>query len=238
MTRAYNEDEMLRQLAQDLWVAERPQRAFGIEMGTRMTVVRLADGTLFVHSPVALDRATRLALDALGPVRHVVAPNRFHHLHAGVYPVVYLDARFYAAPGVGEKRPDLPIDEVLGDTAPSVWAGQIDQTLFRGMPLTNEIVFLHRTTRTLVLTDIATNVRAAPGLDTWLLFSVNGTYGRFAAGWIERLLTRDWGAARASLEHVLAWDFDRIIVAHGDVVDHGGPAALRTAFHWLLSAHC
>jgi len=76
VTRAYNEDEMLRQLAQDLRVTERPQRAFGIEIGTRMTVVRLADGTLFVHSPVALDRATRLALDALGPVRHVVAPNR------------------------------------------------------------------------------------------------------------------------------------------------------------------
>jgi len=130
VTRAYNEDEMLRQLAQDLGVTERPQRAFGIEMGTRMTVVRLADGTLFVHSPVALDRATRLALDALGPARHVVAPNRFHHLHAGAYPVVYLDARFYAAPGVGEKRPDLPIDEVLGDTAPSASAGQIDQSSF------------------------------------------------------------------------------------------------------------
>src|SRR5438105_1562048 len=100
----------LRQLATDLWVTERPQRAFGIEMGTRMTVVRLGDGTLWVHSPVALERATRRALDALAPVRHVVAPNRFHHLYAGQYAVVYLDARLYAAPGLREKRPDLPID--------------------------------------------------------------------------------------------------------------------------------
>ncbi len=226
---------MFRQLATDLWVTERPQRALGVEMGTRMTVVRLADGSLFVHSPVALDRPTRAALDALGPVRHVVAPNKFHHLYAGAYPVVYLDARLYAAPGLAERRRDLPIDETLHDTPPQAWAGQIEQTLFRGMPVTNEVVFLHRATRTVIFTDLVTNIRSAPGFDTRLLFLLNGTYGRFGSGWIERLLTRDRAAARASVERVLAWDFDRVIMAHGEILEHGGPTAARAAFDWLFA---
>jgi len=226
---------MFRQVASDLWVTERPQRAFGIEVGTRMTVVRLADGSLFVHSPVALDRPTRRALDALGPVHHVVAPNKFHHLYAGQYPVVYLDARVYAAPGLRARRPDLPIDEELGDAAPAAWAGQIEQTLFRGMPLTNEVVFLHRASRTLVFTDLVTNIRSAASFDTRLLFLLNGTYGRFASGFIERLITRDHTAARTSLERILAWDFDRVIVAHGEILERGGPPAVRAAFDWLVA---
>ena len=73
----------LRQLAQDLWVAERTQRFYGLEVGTRMTVIRLADGSLLLHSPVALASELRRELDAIGRVCFAVAPNRVHHLYAG-----------------------------------------------------------------------------------------------------------------------------------------------------------
>jgi hypothetical protein len=66
---------MLTAFAEHIWTAARPARFWGVETGSRMTVVRLAGGGLFVHSPVALDPATRRAVDALGPVRAVVAPS-------------------------------------------------------------------------------------------------------------------------------------------------------------------
>ena len=105
-------------------MAECPLRFFGAEIGTRMTVVWLSDGGLFVHSPVQLDLPGRRALDALGPVRAVVAPNRLHHLFVGGWREAYPDARLYAAPGLPEKRSDLSFDAVLGDEPPAAWAAE------------------------------------------------------------------------------------------------------------------
>ena len=147
----------LRALASDLWVAERPQRFYGLEVGTRMTVIRLADGSLLLHSPVALDARLCAELDAIGWVRFVVAPNRVHHLYAGRVVETYPDARLWVAPGVEHKRPDLVYVAVLGDEAPPEWRGQVDQVFFRGRPYENEVVFFHHASRTLVVCDLAFN---------------------------------------------------------------------------------
>ena len=224
---------MLRELSPDLWVAERALRFFGIEIGTRMTVARLADGSLFVHSPSALDSETRHDLDALGAVRFVVAPNRFHHLFVGDYFGAYPEARIYAAPGLAEKRRDLAFHGVLGDDAEPAWADQIDQLVFRAMALFNEVVFCHRRSRTLILTDLAFNVQEAPSLVARFLFRLTGAYRRFGADRIGKCLIRDRQAGRAALDRILAWDFDRVIVAHGDVLKTGGHETLRTSFAWL-----
>jgi len=224
---------VLRRLAPDLWVAERPQRFLGIEMGTRMTVVRLADGSLSLHSPVALDDETRRELDALGPVRAVVAPNRFHHLHVGDYPAAYPEASIYAAPGLAEKRRDLTFHAVLGDDPAPVWAGRLEQLVFRGLPVFNEVVFFHPPSQTVVLTDLAFNVRRTPSLVSYLFFALDDAYGKFGPGRIERWLVRDRDAARVALERLLAWDFDRVVVAHGDILERDGREAVRASFAWL-----
>jgi hypothetical protein len=49
-----------------------------------------------------------------------------------------------------------------------------------------------------------------------------------------RALVRDRPALRASVERILQWDFDRVVVTHGDVLEHGGKDALRAGFAWLL----
>src|SRR5512141_1131626 len=81
----------LRALAPDLWVADRAQTFYGLPVGTRMTVIRLADGSLLLHSPVELDAGLRAELDAVGRVRYAVAPNRVHHLYAGRVATSYPD---------------------------------------------------------------------------------------------------------------------------------------------------
>ena len=224
---------MLRPVAPDLWVTERPQRLLGIEMGTRMTVVRLVDGGLLVHSPVQLDEVTRRDLDGLGPVRAVVAPNRYHHLHVSAYFAAYPEGRVFGAPGLPEKRRDLPFHAVLSDEAPPLWAGQLHQLVFRALPVLNEVVFWHPPTRTLITTDLVSNIRHAEGLPARMFFWLDGTLGRFNASRMWRLLVRDRAAARVAIDRLLLWDFDRVVLAHGDILETGGRQAMRSSFAWL-----
>ena len=226
----------MRALAPDLWVAERPQRFYGLEFGTRMTVIRLADGSVLLHSPESLDAALCAELDAIGPVLFVVAPNRVHHLYAGRVVETYPDARLWVAPGLERKRPDLAYVAVLGDEAPPEWSGQVDQVFFRGRPYENEVVFLHRASRTLLLCDLAFNFGPRATLATRWLMRLIRSYGRFGPSTLDPWLIRDRAAARVSLERILSWDFDRVVVAHGDVLEHGGREALRHGYRWLLAA--
>lgn len=225
----------MRQLAENVWVAERPQRFYGLEVGARMTVIRLADGSLWLHSPLALDAALRRELDALGPVRFAVAPNRVHHLYAGKVAGVYPEARLWIAPGLETKRPDLAHEAVLGDEAPAEWRGQIDQVFFRGRPYENEVVFCHRASRTLLVCDLAFNFGPSAAAPTRWLMRLLRSYGRFGPTSLDPLLIRDRRAARASLERILAFDFDRVVVAHGDVLESGGHEALHRGYSWLLA---
>ena len=226
----------LRQLAQDLWVVERLQRFYGLEVGTRMTVIRLVDGSLLLHSPVALDAELRRELDAIGRVCFAVAPNRVHHLYAGKVAEAYPEARLWVGPGLERKRPDLVFDGVLGDEAPAEWKDQVDQVFFRGRPYENEVVFFHRASRTLILCDLAFNFGPRAAAPTRLLMRLLRSYGRFGLSKLDPLLIRDRRAARQSLERILGWGFDRVVVAHGDVLESGGREALRQGYSWLLAA--
>jgi hypothetical protein len=225
----------LRQLAPDLWVAERRQRFYGLEVGTRMTVIRLADGSLLLHSPVALDDGLRRELEALGPVRYAVAPSRVHHVYAGRVAEAYPGARLWIAPGLERKRPDLVHEGILRDEAPEPWRGQVDQTFFRGRPYENEVAFFHRASRTLLLCDLAWNFGPSAHPATRLLMRLIGSQGRFGPSHLDPLLIRNRAAARASLERILGWDFDRVVLAHGDVLEHGGREGLRRGYAWLLA---
>jgi hypothetical protein len=224
----------LRPVAPDLWVADRPQTFYGLPVGTRMTVIRLPGRALLLHSPVELDTDLRTELDAIGRVRYVVAPNRVHHLYAGAVATAYPDARLWIGPGLERKRPDLVCEAILGDDPPAEWRGTVDQVFFRGRPYENEVVFFHRPSRTLILCDLAFNFSAGTATVTRLLMTLLRSYGRFGPSTLDPLLIRDRPAARASLERILAWDFDRVIVAHGDVLESGGHAALRHGYSWLL----
>jgi hypothetical protein len=223
----------LRELAQDLFVVERPLSVAGIEIGMRMTVIRLANGDLFLHSPVPVDDELRAAINAVGRVRHVVAPNKVHHLFVAGARAAWPDARFYAAPGLPEKRRDFHFDEVLGTEAPEAWRGQIDQVHMGGMPYVEEVVFHHRASGTVLLTDLAFNMREGKTFMTRIFLRVMGVSGRFGPSRMFKQMIRDRAAARASLDAVLAWEFDRVIVTHGVVLASRGKRLLRDAYKWM-----
>jgi hypothetical protein len=222
---------MLTPFGEDLWVVHRPQRFWGLETGTRMTVVRLSDGGLFVHCPVALDGALRAAVDALGTVRAVVAPSLFHHLYVGQWMDAYPRATFSPCPGLAEKRADLKWGTVLGDELRDEWAADLDQAAFTSR-FEREVVFFHRKTRTLVCADALLNLSVHPSRATRIvaLLMANTAPGK---GYLERIAVRDWKLGRRQVDRILEWDIERIALAHGGLVERDGKNVVRDAYSWL-----
>ena len=224
-----------RNLAANLWVVDRPFKLpyVRVEVGTRMTCIRLTGGRLVLHSPVKLDAALRQSLDALGEIKAIVAPNRLHHLFLAEYITSYPQARIYTTPSLRKKRPDLRITGELGDEPQNEWRGEIEQHLFRGAPRLNEVVFFHPATRTLVLTDLAFNISKNAAKRSPLFYWL-WDVGHFGPHRFVRLRgIRDRLAAGASVERILRWNFDRIIVSHGDVLESGGYEQFASAFAFL-----
>jgi hypothetical protein len=226
---------VLRQLHSDLWIADAPLRFFGVEMGTRMTVVRLPDTRLFVHSPVAATAGLVGEVRALGTVAALVAPNRFHHLFVRDWQRAFPDAAVYVAPGLEKKRPDLTGVSTLADAPEPAWAGTIEQVRFEGFSLMNEVVFFHRPSATLIVSDLAFNIGAESPPLTRFLFRLIGAYERLGPTFVERLAVRDRPAFARSLSRVLAWPFERIVVAHGQVCERGCKEALAQSYSWVLA---
>jgi hypothetical protein len=222
----------VRELDDGIWVCDRPFRVAGLEVGTRMTVVRLDDGSLLLHSPVALTKELHAELDALGPIRHVVAPNLHHHLYLADYRDLE-GVRIYAAPGLEKKKRGLRFDEVLSDRAPAAWRDQIDPLCFRGAPFMGEVVFFHRRSGSLMLADLCFNFVEHPQWLTRTWLRLMGALGRFGPPRHVRWLLRDKAAARRSVETMLAWDIRRVIVSHGVVLQQSARRVLRESFAFL-----
>jgi len=225
----------LRQWSDGIWIAEAPLRFFGIPFGTRMTVVRLSDDSLLLHSPIPFSQRLRAQLDSLGPVRHVVSPNKLHHLFLGDALAVYPEARLYVPPGLGEKRPEFASAEQLADIAPVAWAGALEPLVVQGSRIMQEVVFLHRESRTLIVADLCENFgRHSPPL-TRAVARVARMYGRprMPPDW--QLSFRDRAARRASFERLLALDFDRVILAHGALLDAGAKLVFQREYAWALA---
>lgn len=220
-------------VADGLWVVDRRLRIGGITLPTRMTVVRLRTGGLLLHSPVWLDAPTREAIASLGPVAALVAPNAFHYLYLRDHADAYPDATVYLAPGLRERRPELP-GTVLGDDPPAAWAADLSQIVFGSGRGPREVVFFHRATATLILTDLAFGLATPRSLLeglAWRILGIGSGFGPSNTG--RAIFLRDARTAEI-LERILAWPFERIVVAHGNVVEHEARAVFRRGFEGYL----
>jgi hypothetical protein len=222
-------------LGPEIWVVNRPLpiRAVG-DIGSRMTVMRFADGSLMLHSPVDLDGDLLELLQRMGEVRWLIGPSKSHHLFLGAYRDAFPNTILCGAPGLAEKRKDLRFDHVLAaGPPPPGWPEEVQMELVEGAPWMNEIAFLHRPSRALLVTDLVFNVER--GLENrarvfhWLV----GATGRFGPHRLIRFGMRDRRAARRSLDRILAWDFDQVVMSHGSVVRSSGHVMIEKAFAFL-----
>ncbi len=222
---------MLEAFANGIWTVTRRAKFYGVETGSRMTVVALSDGGLFISSPVALDPSLRAEIDARGEVRAVVSPSLFHHLHVAGWRAAYPRALFAACPGLEWKRRDLAFDVVLGDTPHPIWAKDLEQVYFSSRR-ENEVDFFHRGTGTLLVTDALLNLSKHPDWSTRVVAALMRNTGP-GEGWMEPLMVRDRGLARRQVDRMLQWPAERIVLAHGAMVERDGRDVLRHAYRWL-----
>jgi hypothetical protein len=228
-------------VAEGVWVVDSgPQKVLGMPIPVRMTVLRLADGGLWLHSPVQYSPGLAEALQPLGPIRHLVSPGTAHWTHLQNWQAALPEARLWAPHGVVERARDqgtaLRAHGTLGPEPPPDWAGQMEQDTLQGAGFV-EIPFFHRPSRTLLLTDTVQAME--PDRLPWAMGLLVRALG--AAGpeggtprHVRLVLNRHRDHNREVLRRLLALEPERVIFAHGAWYAADGAARLRRAFGWLL----
>ncbi|WP_417588324.1 DUF4336 domain-containing protein [Pararhodobacter oceanensis] len=238
----YEPLHVLKPVDRDIWVVDGPSvKFYGLPFPTRMVVVRLAGGGLWLHSPVQPDAKILYALAELGAIQHLIAPNWLHFSYLTAWKHLFPKAQTWVAPGVvsraGKKDQPLHVDHHLKSEAPPDWADEIDQMIFAGSRVHREAVFFHRASRTLILTDLIENFEAGK-MPAWSapLLKCAGVKDPDGKAPIDLRWTfrKNRAQARASAEALLAWHPERVIMAHGRWYEQGGEAELRRAFRWAL----
>ena len=239
----YEPVNTLKPVAENVWIVDGPVIRMSYLLGstipfpTRMTIIRLSGGGLWVHSPTKLTDALKAEVEALGAVRFLVAPNKIHYWWVGDWQKAFPDALSFAAPRVDEKAGPhgIKFDRVLADQAESEWAGEIDQLLVPGGYLT-EADFFHRESKTLILTDLIENFEEA---------KVGGWFGRLVMKWsgvmdphgsmpkdLRMTFSGQKQEVRRAAETMIGWTPSRIIIAHGRWYDTDAVEELKRAFAW------
>jgi Domain of unknown function (DUF4336) len=226
----------LESIGLDIWVVNGTEIKFlGLRLGTRSTVIRLADGTVWMHSPISYSADLAKEIERIGPIQFLVAPNVYHHFFLKEWQDRYPDAQLIGPKGLGEKRPDLSFSFLLDDLKSDPWQGDIEHVVFTGSRAFDEHVFFHRASQTAILTDLIVNLR----LDN------QSRIGRFVARiegvaypngrtpLLYRLGMRDKTAGARAVTVMLGWGATKAVISHGEWFRENATEELRTRFDWL-----
>ena len=225
-----------------IYIVEYPIHYGGLDLFSRMTVVRLDDGKLWVHSPCQLDTQLKSEIDRLGEVAYIIAPGNFHHLHIADFQGHYPAAEAFLCPGLEKKRPDLKFDWILGNRPDPRWGSEFDQVVMQGTRIISEVAFVHKTSGTLLLVDLLENIgddythKAGLLLKFWWkavfhMWNNPKAAPEYQIGWGDKELVRK------GLELILSWEFDRIILAHGNLIESNAKAVLKKAWENVLKSN-
>ena len=227
---------MLKAAGEELWIADGPTVSFyGFPYPTRMAVARFPDGRLWLWSPIEWTAELGQALDELGEVSELVAPNKLHHLFLGKWVERYPSAQLYAAPGLKKKRSDLAFTAELGVQSPAPWQGEIDHVVVGGSFAMDEVVFFHRPSKTALVCDLIQKLdeSAFSGWRRWAmkLDGLVGPDGSTPREW--RATFTDRKAARAALDTILSWNPEQLILAHGPVFKEKARDIIASSLRWM-----
>jgi len=217
-----------------IWTQEYPIRYVGCNFNAKMTLVRLSDSSLLIHSPCRIDEHTKAQILSLGPVSSIVAPGTYHYFFVSDCKEAFPEAEVFICPGLEAKLPQLEFDWILGDRPSPTWETDLEQCLIRGNRMIWEVAFLHRPSKTLILVDLIENITdKTPGTNWALRFWWKAVFRmwnhpkpapEYQLGW------KDKEAARKSLKKILDWDFERVIIAHGDLIETDAKETVRKAW--------
>ena len=225
--------------ADEVWIVDGPEIRMdygpaSMPFPTRMTVVRLASGGLWVHSPIAPNAGLFAAIEALGPVRHLVAPNSLHYWYMADWLERYPEAVSHAAPGLDKAKRAFRIDHVLETGRTGEWSSEIACVVVPGTSVT-EAVFFVRAAKVAVLTDLIENfepARVRKRLLRWLI-RLGRADGSTPLDMRATYFPRRQQVAAAVTE-ILDWPAEKVVMAHGRPYECDGAEELRRALRWAM----
>lgn len=239
----YDPINVYKPLAANIGVVDGPFEYFSVAgmrmpmpFTTRMTVVRLANGELFLHSPIKYDPALAAELQGMGTVRHLISPNQWHYAHVGEWQRAFPDAVAWGSPAArrraNARKIEVQFTRYLEADAPPEWRSEIEQTLMPG-GIFKEFVFFHCASKTLILTDTVMNLETSKTNRPWStvarLTAMHAPRGGIFFGMRVPLLLQQKKAA-AAFQTIRAWQPQRIVLAHGTIFEGDADQVIRRLF--------
>ncbi|THU80656.1 hypothetical protein K435DRAFT_785353 [Dendrothele bispora CBS 962.96] len=216
-------ETVIREVAKNVWTFSRPFARFGIfPIGGRSTAIKLQDGNVWILASTPLDSQTKSTLDTLGPVRFIVGADAVHHLYLSEFKRAYPDAKLIAPKDATERVQDksLKFDGVWG-------VDSRDTNYFSGFK-NKDVAFFHPASKTMIQADLLFNL---PPTEQYSKSKSSGKVPGFStfgpSSWLHSKVT-------SALAVDNAWDFDRIIPCHGDVIEKDGNKAWREVYKSFL----
>ena len=236
----YSPIQILKNVDDHIWIVDGALISFkGVPFPTRMTVVRLESGELFIHSPIELGDKLKHEIDRLGTVKHLISPNRIHYWWINQWAKAYPDAIKWASPGSQKpaSKQGWCFDHDLADTPGKAWSNEIDQLIVRGSRLLEEVVFFHKQSKTLILADLIENFESNKVQSRFLRLMIKLAGNLDPDGKLPIDLRLGYigrhAALRAGVNTMLSWNPEKIILAHGRWYESNGVNELKRAFRWV-----
>lgn len=225
-----------------IWTIGHSLVFYGIPCHTRMTIVKLENGDLFVHSPIKIDENLKTEIDKLGIVKYIIAPNFLHHIFISDFSKLYPDAEIFISPVLKEKLEKHQIKKyiLLDDELKLNWCDEIKPILIKGNTMLGEFVFFHKKSKTLIVTDLieylTEDVKGMKDMNIMgKIFSWSfDLYGKPKPSPEFQWYTNDKIALMDCLENIIKLDFDSIIMSHGKLND-GDPKKLISMAYKMKS---
>ncbi len=218
-------DNSLKQIGENIWVIDQPSNFLGVAFGLRMTIIRNEQQQLTLHSVIPCNEEREIELQALGKITQFIVPNLEHTRFITQWQQRYPDAQTFSPPS-------------------STIQNSIDLSAFRcnalssipikGIPRLQEFVFFHSESKTVLLTDLAFNLNSDISLWGKCFLKMNGAYNQFTSSRILKSLIKDKSAFCSSIEQIMQWEFEQIVMAHGTPITENARERFIHSFRWAL----
>jgi hypothetical protein len=234
-------NQLTEYIKDQIWIHEYPVRYAGINLFGRMTIIKLDNGELIIHDPCKIDELIKSEIDKIGEVKYIVAPGSYHHLFVTDFQKKYPNAETFLCPGLERKRPDIKFEWILGNKADHRWEKDIDQALIQGTKFIWEVAFFHKSSKTKILVDLLENIGddyqhpASLLLRFWWkviykMWNNPKAAPEYQMGWGRKKIVKN------GLNKLLGWEAERIILAHGELIENNVTNVLCAAWRKVLNA--
>ena len=217
-----------------IWVKHVPFSVLGAPLGKTTTVMRLKDGDLVIHSAAPLEAEDVAAVYELGRPRWLMEGSRMHDTFALSMRALFPEATYLLPPRFPLSVEALaPAEKLKAKALPESWRGEVEVERIGGVPAVEEHAVWHRPSGTVILSDLVFNLTLAPGERVpFFLRWVSGIKEFPATSRLVKLATKDKQAVARSIDRILAWDFERVVVGHGEIMAVNAKDLLKETLKW------